>query len=303
MDRLRCFQVFLEVARVGSFGGAARQLDMSPASVTKHIATLEQALGARLLQRTTRSVSLTETGLRVLSNAKQLLERYENIEADVRESTEAVRGVIRVGTPPAFGAHRLAALVHAFTAEHPEVQVVLSLDVGESNVIAAGLDVTIRITHQIEDSTNIALPLTHAPQVMVAAPSYLKEHGVPRTLNELSQHNCLVHSIKSAMSLWRFDGPKGKVSVRVRGTLVSNFGEPLRESALQGRGISIHPYYMVSEDLAKGRLVSVMPAYKPESTDIYVVYSTREHLPHRVRRFITFLRDWAKTPPDWAMHP
>jgi DNA-binding transcriptional LysR family regulator len=301
MDRLRCFQVFLEVARLGSFGGAARHLNMSPASVTKHVATLETALGARLLQRTTRSVSLTEAGLLALSNGRALLDRYEAIEADVRESTHEVRGVIRVGTPPAFGAHHLTELVHAFMAQHPEVQVVLQIDVGDTNMIAAGLDCTIRITKEIEDSSHIALPLAPAPQVMVASPAYLREHGVPRTLKDLAQHNCLVHSIKSAMNLWRFTGPKGRVSTRVRGTLVANFGEPLRESALRGYGISIHPYYMVSDDLARGRLVKLLPAYEPEGAEVFVVYSSREHLPHRVRRFIAFLREWSRTPPEWSL--
>lgn len=301
MDRLRCFQVFLEVARLGSFGGAARHLNMSPASVTKHVATLEAALGARLLQRTTRSVALTEAGLLALANGRALLDRYEAIEADVRESTQSVRGVIRVGTPPAFGAHHLAELVHAFMAQHPEIQVVLHIDVGDTNMIAAGLDCTIRITKEIEDSSHIALPLAPAPQVMVASPAYLREHGVPRTLKDLAQHNCLVHSIKSAMNLWRFNGPKGKVQTRVRGTLVANFGEPLRASALRGHGISIHPYYMVSDDLAQGRLVKLLPAYEPEGAEVFVVYSSREHLPHRVRRFIAFLREWSRTPPEWSL--
>lgn len=300
MDRLRCFQVFLEVARQGSFGSAARHLNMSPASVTKHVATLEEALGARLLQRTTRSVGLTEAGMLALSNGKALLDRYEAIETDVREATNEIRGVIRVGTPPAFGAHHLTPLVHAFAAENPQVQVVLSIDVGDTNVIAAGLDLTIRITKQIDDSTNIALPIASAPQVVVASPAYLKTHGTPRTLADLADHNCLVHSIKSAMNLWRFTGPKGKVSVRVRGSLVANFGEPLRESALLGYGIAIHPYYMVSDDLAQGRLVQLLPAYEPEGAEIYVVYSSREHLPIRVRRFVTFLREWSKNPPQWS---
>ncbi|MCK9508945.1 MAG: substrate binding domain-containing protein, partial [Pigmentiphaga sp.] len=216
----------------------------------------------------------------------------------------AVRGVIRLGTPPAFGAHHLADLVHAFTAQHPEVQVILYFDAGDSNSIAAGLDASIRITTQVEDSSNIALPITHAPQVMVAAPSYLKERGTPRSLEDLAGHNCLVHSHKSPMSTWRFTDTKGnKCSVRVRGSLVADFGEPLRESALRGYGISIHPYYMVSEDLNAGRLVSVLPQFTPDHTDIFIVYSSREHLPQRVRRFISFLRDWAKTPPEWSIRP
>jgi DNA-binding transcriptional LysR family regulator len=292
---------FMAVADQGSFRAAAAQLRVSAAAVSQAIKALEARVGMPLFLRTTRSVALTEAGLLALSNGRALLDRYEAIEADVRESTQSVRGVIRVGTPPAFGAHHLAELVHAFMAQHPEIQVVLQIDVGDTNMIAAGLDCTIRITKEIEDSSHIALPLAPAPQVMVASPAYLREHGVPRTLKDLAQHNCLVHSIKSAMNLWRFTGPKGKVSTRVRGTLVANFGEPLRESALRGHGISIHPYYMVSEDLAKGRLVKLLPAYEPEGAEVFVVYSSREHLPHRVRRFIAFLREWSRTPPEWSL--
>jgi DNA-binding transcriptional LysR family regulator len=301
MDRLRCMQVFVEVARDGSFTGAARRLGISKASVTKHVAWLEQELRARLLNRTTKQVALTEAGLRTLRSGRQLLSRYEEIEADVRASVREPKGVIRVGTPPSFGAHHLAPLVAAFAAVHPDIQVHLALDEGGANLIAQGLDLSVRIAPALEDASYVAQPLTKAPQVLVAAPAYLDQHRRPQVLDDLAMHNCLVHTLKSPTSIWRFEGPEGEASVRVRGSISSNLGEALMQCTLLGHGISMHPYYMVSEHLAAGRLEVVLSHFEPLGLDIYVIFSSRQSLPLRVRSFLDFLKEWAKTPPEWAL--
>lgn len=303
MDRLRCFQVFTEVAREGSFSGAARHLGMSKASVTKHIASLERTLGARLFNRTTKQVGLTEAGVTALASAKVLLERYEQIESEVRDSIEDPRGVIRVGTPPSFGTQHLIPLITAFAGRHPDIQIALTLDDGSANLIEQGLDLSVRIAPALEDASYIALPLVKAPQVLVATPAYLAARGTPRTPDDLMRHNCLVHSLKSPTSIWRFSGPAGDESVRVRGSVYSNFGEALKHAALLDYGISMHPYYMVSDELAEGRLAVVLPGFEPVRLDIYVIYSSRQSLPVRVRKFVEFLKDWAKDPPDWASPP
>lgn len=301
MDRLRCMEVFIEVARTGSFAAAARNLGMSRAAVTKHVARLEDLLGARLLNRTTKQVGLTEAGLMASTSGRQLLERYDAIEADVRESTRTPRGVVRVGTPPAFGTYHMVPLVAAFAERHPDIQVVLSLDTGDANLVAQGLDLSVRITLELEDASHVAQPLAKAPQLLVASPDYLARHGVPRTLADLSRHNCLVHVIKSPTGIWRFTGPQGPASVRVRGTIASNFGDALMHAALRGYGISMHPWYMVSQSLEEGRLRAVLPEYEPDAHDVHVIYSSRQNLPERVRRFIAFLREWARTPPLWSV--
>jgi DNA-binding transcriptional LysR family regulator len=302
MDRLRCMQVFVEVARDGSFTGAARRLGMSKASVTKHVAWLETSLRARLLHRTTKQVGLTDAGLSTLRSAKALLERYDEIEVDVRDSTRQPKGLIRVGTPPSFGAHHLAPLVIGFTALHPEIQVAMILDDGSANLIAQGLDLSVRIAPALEDASYVAQSLTKAPQVLVASPSYLGRHGAPQSTADLARHNCLVHTLKSPTGLWRFTGPDGsEATVRVRGTICSNFGETLQQAAILGHGISMHPYYMVSDDLAAGRLKALLPQYEPLGLDIYAIFSSRQNLPLRVRRFVEYLKEWSKTPPTWAM--
>ncbi|MBN9427297.1 MAG: LysR family transcriptional regulator [Burkholderiales bacterium] len=301
MDRLRCLQVFAEVARSGSFANAARHLGISRAGVTKHVAFLENALGARLLNRTTRQVSLTEAGLMALNSGRQMLERYEGLESTVRESLNRPRGVIRVGTPPSFGAFHLVPLITEFAAQHPDIQVAVALDVGNLNLIEEGLDLSIRIARSLQDASYVATPLTHAPQVLVASPAYLARHGTPQTLDQLARHNCLIHSMKSPTSLWRFIIDGRETTVRVRGTVYSDFGETLRHAALLGHGISVHPTYMVADDLAAGRLVTVLPQYVAEPLEVFAIYSSRQRLPERVRRFIGFLKDWASTPPDWSL--
>jgi DNA-binding transcriptional LysR family regulator len=300
VDRLRCIEVFIEVARDGSFIGAARRLGISKAATTKHVAWLERSLGAKLLNRTTKHVGLTEAGVHALSQGQLLLDGYEEIGAGARELIEKPRGTVRVGTPPSFGTHHLLPLVAEFTATYPDIRILLMLDDGSANLITQGLDLSLRIGPPPEDAGHVAVPLTKAPQVLVASEAYLRMHGVPKTPADLQNHNCLVHTLKSPTNIWRFSGAAGEVSARVHGTVCANFGEALKQAALLGHGISMHPYYMVSDDLKTKRLIVVLPDYEPLELDIYVVYPTREHLPARTRRFLDHLKRWAKTPPDWA---
>jgi len=301
MDRLRCIEVFVEVARDGSFTGAARRLGVSKATATKHVAALEQSLGAKLLNRTTQHVGLTEAGVQALAQCKSLLEGYEEIAAGARDLVEKPRGIVRVGAPPSFGTHHLVPVLTEFTGHYPDIRIVLSLDDGSANLITQGLDLSIRIGLPPDDIGHIAVPLTKAPQVLVASKAYLRQHGTPHSPADLDGHNCLVHSLKSPTNIWRFNSDAGEVSARVRGTISSNFGEALKQAALLGHGISMHPYYMVSGDLKAGRLHAVLPDYEPLGLDIYVVYLTRDHLPARTRRLLEFLKRWAKTPPDWSV--
>ncbi len=301
MDRLRCLEVFAEVARSGSFTAAAQRFGVARATVTKQVAWLERSLNAQLLNRTTKQVGLTDAGLRVLESGTALLERYDDIEADVRDAITQPRGVIRIGTPPSFGAHHLVPIVRGFLARQPDIQIVMVIDVGRANLVTEGLDLSIRIAPSLEDASFVAQPLVKAPQVLVAAPAYLKRAGRPKRPEDLVKHNCLLHMLKAPTALWRFGGPTGEVTVRVRGSLCSNFGEALQQAALAGEGLSIHPTYMVAEDIAAGRLVVVMPEHAPTELDISVIYSSRRNQTRRLRLFLQYLKDWARTPPHWSL--
>ncbi len=299
MDRLRCLQVFTEVARCGSFVRAAIQLSMSKATVTKHVAALEAQMGAQLLKRSARQVALTEAGARVLDSARELLERYEAIEGEVRDVIDMPRGAIRIGTPPSFGAYHLMRVIGDFTRRYPDIEVTVVHDDGRSDLVAEALDLSVRIASARKDSRQVAQSLLVSPQVVVAAPSYLKRHGRPTTAADLVRHNCLLHTVKSGSGVWRFVGDRPS-EVKVRGTIRSNLGDAIKQAAIAGTGISVHPYYMVSAELERGELEALLPDETPEPMDIHVVFSTRRNMPARVRRLLEFLREWSRDPPQWA---
>ncbi len=304
MDKLKAIEVFIEVAQGLSFSGAAQRLGMAKGNVTKHIAWLEQSLGVQLLTRTTKSVSLTESGLSLLENGRELLDRVDNIDAAVRQSVKEPKGVLRLGAPPSFGAFHLVPIITAFSAAHPDIQVVLYLDDGRTDLVAEGLDMSVRIATSLKDTSQVAQRLAVVPQLLVASPAYLNRRGMPQSIADLAKHECMVHALKSPTNIWTFMGQTqgketiGKTAVRVHGSIRANYGEPLRHAALLGHGISMHPTYMVMQDLQEGRLVSVLPQFRPVGVDIYAVFPSRKNLPVRVRTFLDFLRQWFAA-ADW----
>jgi len=301
MDRLRCIEIFAEVARRGSFGAAAQRFSLSRSAITKHVAWLENSFGARLLARTTKEVSLTDAGHRVLQSCLPLIERLEEVESEVRRSVTATRGVVRIGTPPSFGIRHLLPVVLQFLKAHPDVEVELEIDDTRGSLVSERFDATVRIAPRLEDASYVAQALLKAPQVMVASPEYLRRAGTPASLVELTRHECLVNTQKSPTSTWRFIEGGHEVSVRLHGSLRSSYGEALQQACIRGHGISIHPHYMVEDDIAAGRLVVVLPELPPISLDIYVLYPARDNIPKRVKAFLDFLRAWAQTPPPWSL--
>jgi DNA-binding transcriptional LysR family regulator len=299
MDRLRAIEIFSEVARGRSFTAAAQRLGMAKGNVTKHVAWLEKLLGAQLLSRTTKSVSLTEAGLSLLEGGQDLLDRFELVGETVRGAVKAPVGIIRVGTPPSFGAVHLVPMIASFSSGYPDIQFALHLDDGRVDIAGEGLDLSLRIAPSLKDTSLVAQKLGSVPQLLVASKAYLAAHGEPQAPEELSSHDCLVNVLKSPTSFWTLIGPGGKKMVRVSGSMRSNFGEALRHAALLGRGISMHPNYMVADDIAKRRLKVVLPAYRPIGLDVYAVYPSRRNMPVRVRLFLEFLRDRCLNTAEW----
>ena len=307
MDRLKAIEIFAEVARGSSFTAAASRLGMAKGNVTKHVKWLEALLGAQLLSRTTKSVSLTEAGLSLLEGSQNLLDGFDAIQAAVRGAVTDSRGTLRVGTPPSFGAVHLMPLVTAFSQAQPDIQFVLHLDDGRADIAGEGLDLSLRIAPSLKDTSLVALKLGSVPQLLVAAQSYLTTRGKPQTPEDLVHHDCLVHALKAPTNFWTFTGPnhvlksaaKAKHSVRVSGSMRANFGEPLRHAALLGHGIAMHPKYMVAQDIQENRLKIVLPAYQPVRLDIYAMYPSRRNMPGRVRLFLAFLQERFASNPDW----
>lgn len=298
MDRLRQIEVFLAVAQARSFTAAASRLGMSRANVTKQISALERRLGVQLLNRNTQHVAPTEAGLLLLSKGAHLVGDFQTLEAELRDKMMEPSGVIRVGVPPSFGAAHLVPAVAAFTQRYPGTHVTLCLDPGNADLVRDGLDLSLRIATVLKDASYIARLLVRVPQVLVASPAYLERHGTPSCLADLAEHDCLVHLLKSPNDDWHFHERGGDVSVTVSGSVSSDFGEALRSAALLGHGISMHPTYMVAEDIASGRLVHVLPDMEPAGLTIHAIYPQR-NLPARVRSFIDFLVTWLRRESKW----
>lgn len=307
MDRLKAIEIFAEVARGRSFTAAAQRLGMAKGNVTKHVKWLEDLLGAQLLARTTKSVSLTEAGLSLFEGGQSLLDSFDAVEASVKGAVKDSKGTIRIGAPPSFGAVHLVPLVTAFSQAQPDIQFALHLDDGRVDIAGEGLDLSLRIAPTLKDTSLVAVKLGSVPQLLVAAQSYLSARGKPQTPADLVHHDCLVHALKAPTNFWAFTGPnnvikgaaKAKHSVRVSGSMRANFGEPLRHAALLGHGISMHPNYMVAQDIKENRLKIVLPAYQPVRLDIYAMYPSRQNVPGRVRLFLDFLRERFASNPDW----
>lgn len=299
MDKLRCIEVFIEVAKAASFSEAARRLNISKGNVTKHVAWLEKSLGTQLLVRTTKSVGMTDAGVALLERGQVLLEQMSQIEAHLRNSAGGSFGVLRVGTPPSFGAHHLVPVITSFATEYPDIQVNLYLDDGSVDLVAQRLDLTIRIAHALKDTSYIGVKLAHMAQHLVASPEYLSRCGTPETIEDLQEHDCLVNILKSPNGLWVFDNGAGSRSVEPRASIRANFGEPLLYAARFGHGISMHPQYMIEEQLESGELVIVLPDTPPVGLDIYAMYPSQRHLPARVRTFLEFLKSRISARRTW----
>lgn len=297
MDQLREMEVVVRVARSQSFTLAAKQLKVSRSTITKIVAALEERLGVRLLKRSTHHVSLTAAGDIYVREASEIVERAERLRQSIGQEQTSLSGQIRLGAPPSFAAAHLVGALLEFQRGNPNVQFDLESDDGSVNLIREGWDFTIRIAPNLEDTSLVAKLLINVPQTLVASADYLDRHGHPRRPEDLIGHECLLHSIKSSSGTWSFNDHD--MTVPVRGSLTSNFGEVLRQAALYGAGISLHPTYMIHDDLKAGRLVRVLPDYRAESVAIYAVYPERQMKPKRISEFLGYLTAWLRDRADW----
>jgi DNA-binding transcriptional LysR family regulator len=296
-DALQELTVFSRIVGTGSLSAAARELAMSPAVVSRRLAALEARLGVRLINRTTRSLHLTDEGAAYLETCNRILSEIQEADAAVTAGRAEPRGVLRVALPASFGNQHVAPLIPRFAARYPDVQIALSLSDRNVNVVEEGFDLAIRIA-DLADSSLAARKLAPNRRVVCASPAYLARHGEPRTPADLARHNCLATDF--AMS-WDYRGPDGRAgSARVAGRYVCDNWEVLREWALQGLGVALKSTWDVRRHLEDGSLVSLLPGYT-FATDvaIYAVYPHRRHLPAKTRAFIEFLAESFGPEPYW----
>ncbi|MGO6843044.1 LysR family transcriptional regulator [Rhizobium ruizarguesonis] len=290
MDRLTSLTVFGRVVECGGFSAAARRLNMSVTMVGNHVQSLEDRLGVRLLNRTTRKVSLTETGKYYYERSSQILAELDEADRTAGALSTTPRGTLKVYTSSAI-VRFLLPVVSEFMELYPSIA--LDFSVGERMVdmIEDGYDLVMR-TVPPPDSSLVARKLTPWRHMLVCSPAYFDSHPMPKTPAEVADHNCLQYAYYPYGDEWRFeDGAGNKESVKISGNVVSNSAEMLRFLTLTGRGIFLAPSFVVFDDIAEGRLVKIMPDYRPVEFNINAVYPNRSHLPTKVRLFIDLLAE------------
>ncbi len=288
MDRLTSLTAFVRVVDSGGFSAAGRRLSMSTTMVSNHVQALEDRLGARLLHRTTRRVSLTEVGKAYYDRCVQILADLEQADDIAGALQSTPRGTLRIYTATHIVPY-VAPVVAVYLATYPEVKVDLSMGEPNIDMIEEGFDLAIRLTPP-PDSSLIVRGLATWRHVLCCSHGYIEKHGRPQQLSELAQHNCVRHANYPYQDEWRFVDRKGApAAVKVSGNLVTNSGETLRRAALQDVGISLAAGFLVHDDLEAGRLVRLLPEYRPVELAMNAVYPHRHHLSAKVRTFIDLL--------------
>jgi DNA-binding transcriptional LysR family regulator len=288
MDRFQEMRVFAAVVDAGSFVGAADALDISKAAVSRIVSDLEARLGVRLLHRTTRRLSLTTDGDVFVLRCRDLLAGVEEAEAEITQRSGQAVGLLKVSAPFSFGVLRLGPLWGGFLAAHPQIEMEITLSDRFVDLVDEGFDLALRIA-RLEDSSLVSRRLSSTRLVLCASPRYLKAHGKPRHPSELAGHAVLAYNLLAAGDTWQFDGPEGRVSVKVHAKMRTNSGDTCRAVALAHHGIVLQPSFLVEDDLRAGTLVELMPEYKSPDLGIYAVYPSRKHLLPKVRLLIDYL--------------
>jgi DNA-binding transcriptional LysR family regulator len=300
MDRLGAIQVFAQVVESGSFAKAAERLGLSTSAASRQVAELEGHLQTRLLNRTTRKVSLTETGRAFYERSVQLLADLAEAEQEASRAAVEPRGTVRLTTSVNFGVRHVAPAIADFLAEHPGVRFDVSLSDRVVDLVEEGFDLGIRIGTPGADNL-VARKLGETRLVPCASPAYLAAHGAPATPEDLARHNCFTYEYTSPRNVWRFRDRSGaERAVRVSGTLHSNNGDLLAEAAARGAGVVFEPAFIVGPDVRAGRLVPLLQEFVPLPVPIYAVYPSRKHLSAKVRRFVEFLIARFADAQDWS---
>ena len=305
MDNVKTMRLFLAVVKNGSLSGAGRQMGLSPASVSRQISALEDDLGVRLLNRTSRRLSLTEAGQVYLERAERLIQDMDELRDAVGQLAVRPRGSLRVQSRISLGTQYVAPLIPAFLAKYPDLKIDLWLTDNDLDLVEHGIDLAIR-TGDLADTTLVGRRLASSPRVICASPEYWGIHGKPATPEEIRAHNCLTYRYEfgAPAALWQFRTDKGQfTNLQVSGNFQTNNGEALRVAALSGLGVALLPAWTVKDHLKSGTLERVLPDFETTVSDldfgIYAVYLSRRNLSVKTRLFIDHLvaefgkREWA----------
>ena len=301
MDRFQSFSTFAKVVELGSFAAAAGRLDVSTSAVSRQVADLEAHLEVRLLNRTTRRLSLTEAGQAFYERCVLLLADLEDTEASVRSEAVAPKGTLRVTCGVTFGERYLAPAVAEFAGRHPQVAFDIDLSDRTVDLVEEGFDLAIRIG-PVGQQALVARRIGDTQLVCCAAPSYLARRPAPNTPDDLQQHECFAYTYAATASAWTFEGPDGaRHTPRINFRHRANNGRMLAAMAVAGVGITLEPDFIVATEVRAGRLIRVLPGYEPPRSPISAVYPSRRHLSAKVRSFVDFLAERYAHRQDWSL--
>ncbi|MFT3776508.1 MAG: LysR family transcriptional regulator [Minicystis sp.] len=299
MDRLRAFEIFVTVVSRGGFARAAEALHTSPANVTRYVSELEAHLGTRLLNRTARKLSLTESGEALYERSKSILDDVAEVEAAVSSAAVQPRGRLRINAPLSFGIRHLAPLWPRFLEKHPEVELDVALIDRVVDIVEEGYDLAIRISRG-GSTIHVARKLAVSRNVVCASPAYLRRHGRPEVPADLGRHACIGYTYALTPDEWHLLDEQGHDhAVKVSCVMHTNNGDTAQAAALAGRGIIWQPTFLIGDDLRAGRLVPLLPGYRMPDIDVLAVYPSRRHLSAKVRVMVDFLAEAFKGTPPW----
>lgn len=290
MDRLSAMTMFTRVVETGSFSAVARELNTTQPTISKNIAELETWLGAKLLNRSTRSLHLTEAGADYYERCVSILMDIEEAEQNIGHLQTQPKGHLRVNTVVAFGRLHLMPLLGAFLEQYPEISVEILLNDRVVDLVEEGVDVALRMG-DLGDSSLIAKKLAASPMVVAATPEYLEKNGVPNHPNDLKEHNCIIYTGVENTRQLNFLENNEPIFIRVDGNIHSNNTEAIREALLAGYGITMVPRWLVGDALIKGELVEVLTDFQSDPLNLYAVYPPGRHLPLKARTFIDFVAE------------
>ena len=298
MDQFKQISTFVDVIARGSLSAAARAEGIAPAMIGRRLDALEERLGVKLLQRSTRKIALTDEGTAFLEDCQRILADLEDAESAVSERSARASGHLTISAPAGFGRWHVAPLIPSFLAEHRELTVTLSLNDRVVDLIGEGIDVAIRIA-ALTDSNWVGAMLGHNLRAVVPAPDYIKRHGAPKTLADLAKHNCLAISSDGSQRGWTFRQNGKNVTLKVEGNMECNDGEVLHHWALAGKALAWRSMWEVGSEIESGQLVTVLDEYAAPGNDVHAVFAQRRHLPLRIRAFVDFLRRAYAQPDYW----
>lgn len=288
MDTFSTIPIFTAVVELGSFSAASRKLGITKSAVSKRISALETHLGAKLIQRTTRKLSLTESGEQYYSyihKAKSLVNEGEDAISSLQGTP---RGHLRVSIPMVFGQLHIAPLLSEFLHRFPDIKLNLSMDDKVVDLVEDGLDMVLRIG-ALSDSNLVARKLSPCRSVLCASPGYLEKYGNPETVNDLQQHNCLYYSYFRSGMEWAFDGPCGRERIKPEGNIQVNNSKVLKQLMLDDVGICQMPLFLVEQELASGALITILEQYRLPEHGVYAVYPERAFMPAKLKVFLDYL--------------